>query len=201
MPKYYSDAVKYRALEMWADGIPLKQVAKGLGVKAGTVRGWRTLGQPMNWDAFREEIRAEAEAAVRRRLLLKRIEVLEVHYKDADRLRLLIMSKTVKAITNKAGEVIKHVANTDLKPRDVRDLCAALGNVVTIQRLALGIPSDYTITGTAGADVDDLAGLGLGPDALKRLGDALAEEMSVPMDLTNVTIDADVRELAGDDGP
>jgi len=206
VPVTYTDRVKYEAMELWAEhGMSYTDIARELGVKASVISRWRKQKQPMNWDAVRAEVERKAQDEVLRRLTARRATTIEQHFNDLERLRqaaLLAASEPVYEMgpdgtprkDANGDPVVRGYRPRAMRTREVKDLTSAYRDIQHGQRLALGIPADYTATvGIGGASdnpADVIAELGLSDAAIEAIGDEVAEHLII-------SIEADVRHVDG----
>lgn len=208
MSKGFTDAVKYRAMELWArGGMSSKDVSRALapgGPSPGTVEQWRLRKEPQDWELFRDDIRQQATKEAHRRLLEHRASVHLTHFEDLDRIRKHIMMSL--SVAKKEGNgAVTWAPREDLKPKDTRDAAQAYAAVQRGQRLALGIPSDYVIAeeltkdGKQGRLADELAMMGIAGEDLERIGEHFASAMSRVEDDGSEVDNTDVEDALQDD--
>ncbi len=207
MSKGFSDAVKLKAMELWArGGLSTKDVSRALGEGGpgpGTITGWKARKVPQDWVLFRDDIQAKAREEAHRRILDYRAGVHLTHFEDWEIIRRHTMRSLSKPV--KRDDKVVWVPREDLRPKDVRDAGNAYAAVQRGQRLALGIPSDYVIADELPHDgkqdrlAQELAMLGIGEDDLARLGDQLAEVISRVDDDDEGASKADIEDALTDD--
>ncbi|MCK4513512.1 hypothetical protein KAW64_17310 [bacterium] len=195
--------MKYKAMELWAEGRTDKEVGVLIGRKdhpvgAETIGSWRRKKVPQDWVHFKTRVQDEAKREVERILISRQINIHVQHYRDWETIRKRLMrSMEQPRIDTEEGAAIVW------EPREMTS--AALRNVATTykeiqkgQRLALGIPAEHVLTEEVGASEtrDDRAkavldAVGLQVQDLESIGDHIAKKISEARVVDDDTTDAE----------
>lgn len=183
----YTSQLKYKAMELWAEGRSDADVGKALGsqghtVAGTTVRAWRTRKDPQDWDTFREKVQEGAKREATRILLRRQIDVHVQHFEDWQRVRLALLR--TMSMPEKGADGIVVWKQRDLSPAEVRSIASAYREIQRGQRLALGIPDSHTLTETSETEKmsdranEVLEAVGLSDKDLEDIGDHVAEKIA-----------------------
>lgn len=183
----FSSQLKYKAMELWADGRTDTDVGKALGshghtVAGATVRSWRVRKDPQDWDTFREKVQEVAKREATRILLRRQIDVHIQHFEDWQRIRLALLRTMSMPKKQEDGTVVW--IQRDLSPSELKAISGTYREIQRGQRLALGIPDSHTLTETSATEKlsdranEVLEAVGLSEDDLESIGDHVAEKIS-----------------------